>query len=68
MEGGKVKARTIVRKKRICEYNGETNVPIHRARSELHEVYQSYATAVINSSKNRVNLLEGLVSARPKAG
>ena len=56
------------KKKRICEYHGERNVPIHRERSELHEVYQLYATAVMNSNENRATFLEYLVTARAKAG
>ena len=68
MEGRKVHARTIQRKKVNCRFKGNTNVTLHQARVQLQETYKRYSETLKHASDNRVTFLEDFAAARAKTG
>ena len=68
LEGRKVHATTINRKKRECMFEGDTMVGVIQARKLLQEAYSLYSMEVKNSAKNRATFLEDLAMAKAREG
>ena len=68
LEGRKVSARTILRKKRQCNIDESTMVTRSYAHSKLHQAYTKYSTITNQATKRRSTFLEDLAMAKAKEG
>ena len=68
LDGRNVSARTILRARDRCRYEGEIIATRDQASKELKQAYELYSQAMQFATENRATFLEDLAAARAKEG